>query len=289
MEKKAKWLEDVLKKGTPERIDVKEWAPLYEGVLHKSAVGKIGNEIVIVEKPIIGDPRYVKIGVPERAGGERIGEEGGIITCPSCSSRIRLLQAGLPRDVYCISCGSPLTVKEDMSAIIRMPAAPAPPQPPLPAPPAPTKLEEGPFTYLGYTLYTRPVRLKGGKEQTIYFFSKQIPKSGTAIPKPEGYEVGVNRRSGLPFLRKTGAVKEAPKIPVKKEAPEMKDDLTLIKGISKVYQKRLNAAGISTYKEILKHTPKELSLIATGGRFGNRAAREKWKMQAKRLIRAERR
>lgn len=62
------------------------------------------------------------------------------------------------------------------------------------------------FTYRSqgkeYTLYTRDVELKGGKTQTIYFFSPRKPKSGTPTHKPGGYEVRVNRRTGLPFLRK---------------------------------------------------------------------------------------
>ncbi|MFW6121264.1 MAG: hypothetical protein ACOC80_10265 [Petrotogales bacterium] len=58
------------------------------------------------------------------------------------------------------------------------------------------------FTYEGWTLYKRDVTLKGGREQTIYFFSKRTPKSGTPCDKPVGYAVGVNKRTGLPYLKK---------------------------------------------------------------------------------------
>ena len=58
------------------------------------------------------------------------------------------------------------------------------------------------FTYEGWTLYTREVELKGGRMQTIYFFSKRSPKSGTPCDKPAGYNVGVNKRTGLPYLKK---------------------------------------------------------------------------------------
>lgn len=62
------------------------------------------------------------------------------------------------------------------------------------------------FTYESkgkkYTLYTRDVKLKGGKTQTIYFFSARKPKSGRPTEKPNGYTVKVNRRTGLPFLKK---------------------------------------------------------------------------------------
>ena len=72
----------------------------------------------------------------------------------------------------------------------------------IPAPPRP--VASGiPFTYDGYTLYTRDVVLNsGGGKRTIYFFSKRKPKSGRMCAKPLGYHVGVNERTGLPFLKK---------------------------------------------------------------------------------------
>ncbi|MEM2934937.1 MAG: hypothetical protein QXF32_01045 [Candidatus Thermoplasmatota archaeon] len=53
-----------------------------------------------------------------------------------------------------------------------------------------------------YTLYTRDVTLKGGKRQTIYFFSATKPKSGRPCDMPPGYKVVENPRTGLPFLKK---------------------------------------------------------------------------------------
>ena len=58
------------------------------------------------------------------------------------------------------------------------------------------------FTYEGWTLYCKDVKLKGGKIQTIYFFSKKNPKSGTPCDKPDNMVVGVNNRTGLPYLKK---------------------------------------------------------------------------------------
>ncbi len=55
-----------------------------------------------------------------------------------------------------------------------------------------------------YTLYERTVVLKGGHEQTIYFFSKREPVSAEPLSKlPDGYDVAMNKRTGLPYLRKT--------------------------------------------------------------------------------------
>ena len=53
-----------------------------------------------------------------------------------------------------------------------------------------------------WTLYTRTVKLKGGKTATIYFFSARTPKSGTPCDLPEGYTVGMNGRLGLPYVKK---------------------------------------------------------------------------------------
>jgi len=58
------------------------------------------------------------------------------------------------------------------------------------------------YTYGLYSLYTELVRLKNGKNQIIYFFSKRTPKSGTPTSLPAGYHVEVSKRSGLPYLKK---------------------------------------------------------------------------------------
>jgi len=58
------------------------------------------------------------------------------------------------------------------------------------------------YTYGLYTLYTELVHLKNGKNQIIYFFSKKTPKSGTPTTMPDGYQIEVSKRSGLPYLKK---------------------------------------------------------------------------------------
>jgi len=61
-----------------------------------------------------------------------------------------------------------------------------------------------PYLYQGWTLYSRAVKLKKGPTVTIYFFSKRKPKSGKPCDEmPKGRKVGVNKRTGLPFLRKS--------------------------------------------------------------------------------------
>ena len=49
------------------------------------------------------------------------------------------------------------------------------------------------FTHEGWTLYCKDVKLKGGRIQTIYYFSKKTPKSGKPCDKPDNMKVGVNK------------------------------------------------------------------------------------------------
>jgi hypothetical protein len=61
----------------------------------------------------------------------------------------------------------------------------------------------GPYTYEGYTLYARDVSLPGGSERRIYFFAKGSQAGASPSPMPEGYEVRVNDKTGLPFLSRS--------------------------------------------------------------------------------------
>lgn len=53
-----------------------------------------------------------------------------------------------------------------------------------------------------WTLYTRKVELNGGRKQTIYFFSRGNPKSGTPTEMPTGFTVMEAPTTGLPILKK---------------------------------------------------------------------------------------
>ena len=90
-----------------------------------------------------------------------------------------------------------------------------------------------PFKYGDYTLYTRKIELKNvGREIDIYFFSAHKPKSGKPCPKPEGYEVGINPRTKMPYLKKKG------KKPVKKveeKTSEPKGEITYKKPSNVIY------------------------------------------------------
>lgn len=52
-----------------------------------------------------------------------------------------------------------------------------------------------------YYLHSKDVILRGGRQQTIYFFARE-EKDGVLNSLPAGYEVMENSRTGLPMLRK---------------------------------------------------------------------------------------
>ncbi|HOE74804.1 MAG TPA: hypothetical protein PLX55_01960 [bacterium] len=52
-----------------------------------------------------------------------------------------------------------------------------------------------------YYLHSREVTLRGGRQQTIYFFAREV-KPGALDDIPSGYVVVENSRTGLPMLKK---------------------------------------------------------------------------------------
>jgi len=54
-----------------------------------------------------------------------------------------------------------------------------------------------------YFLHQKDVTLKGGLQQRIFFFAKEISPKGTPLDAvPAGYIVVENPRTGLPVLKK---------------------------------------------------------------------------------------
>lgn len=58
------------------------------------------------------------------------------------------------------------------------------------------------FVYKEYTLYCKQMNTKKGKTRVIHFFSKEKPDEGEPVSLPEGYKVAVNKKTGLPYLKK---------------------------------------------------------------------------------------
>jgi hypothetical protein len=58
------------------------------------------------------------------------------------------------------------------------------------------------YTYGDFTLYKKDIKTATGRKRTIHFFSKKIPDIGEPAQLPENYEVKVNKRTGLPYLKR---------------------------------------------------------------------------------------
>ena len=52
-----------------------------------------------------------------------------------------------------------------------------------------------------YFLHFRDVTLRGGREQRIYFFAREV-RDNALDAVPDGYEVVETERTGMPVLRK---------------------------------------------------------------------------------------
>ncbi len=52
-----------------------------------------------------------------------------------------------------------------------------------------------------YYLHSKDVTLRGGRQQTIYYFATDV-REGALDAVPAGYEVMENSRTGLPMLRR---------------------------------------------------------------------------------------
>lgn len=52
-----------------------------------------------------------------------------------------------------------------------------------------------------YYLHKKDVTLKNGRQQTIYFFAREV-RDGALDEVPEGYQVVETERTGMPVLKK---------------------------------------------------------------------------------------
>ena len=60
------------------------------------------------------------------------------------------------------------------------------------------------YMYKDWKLYCMDVNFRVIGKRRSYFFSKHEPKRGTPCNMPEGYAVGVNKRTNMPYLKFSG-------------------------------------------------------------------------------------
>jgi hypothetical protein len=53
-----------------------------------------------------------------------------------------------------------------------------------------------------YYLHNKDVTLRGGRQQTIYFFAREV-RGGSMDALPPGYKVVETERTGMPVLKKS--------------------------------------------------------------------------------------
>jgi hypothetical protein len=58
------------------------------------------------------------------------------------------------------------------------------------------------FRHKDYTLFEKTIKIPSGRIRTVRFFSKAQPEDSKTINLPKGYEVKVNKKTGVPYLKK---------------------------------------------------------------------------------------
>lgn len=58
-----------------------------------------------------------------------------------------------------------------------------------------------------YFLHSKEVEFRGGRKFTIYYFAREVKKTGSIDKIPEGMVVTENTRTGLPLLKKAAKKK----------------------------------------------------------------------------------
>nr|WP_323806895.1 helix-hairpin-helix domain-containing protein [Kangiella geojedonensis] len=92
----------------------------------------------------------------------------------------------------------------------------------------------------------------------------------------------------LDGAKKPAKKAEAKKAPAKKAAAKTDgDDLTQLSGVGPVIVKKLNEAGITTFKQIAEWTAEDVAHFDEELSFKGRIERENWIDQAKELMKGE--
>jgi len=62
--------------------------------------------------------------------------------------------------------------------------------------------KQKPYQYGAYSLYKKEISIGNDKTRIVHFFSKKPPEDSQPSLLPSGYEVKVNRKTGVPFIKK---------------------------------------------------------------------------------------
>jgi large subunit ribosomal protein L21 len=135
--------------------------------------------------------------------------------------------------------------------------------------------------------------LTGGAQPTIAASAKKAPKAETVVetaPKQKKakkveadatVEEKVEAKAQEPVETKEKAPKKAS---TKKAAADFTDDLKLIGGVGAAIEKKLNAAGITSLKDIAAWKKADVAKFDAELEFHGRIERDEWVAQAKDLV-----
>lgn len=62
--------------------------------------------------------------------------------------------------------------------------------------------KQKPYRYGAYSLYKKEISIGDDKTRIVHFFSKKPPEDSQPSHLPSGYKVKVNRKTGVPFIKK---------------------------------------------------------------------------------------
>ncbi len=129
------------------------------------------------------------------------------------------------------------------------------------------------FTYKNYTLYKKNIKLKNKNGNvTIHFFSKNRPKSGTPTQLPEGYEIGINSRSKMPYLKKKKSEaknRETKKTIDKNKLKKHKNNSNVIYVVSKPQPGQVRGDwAVRSHNKIYSHHRTKVNAIKSAKKIG---------------------
>lgn len=58
------------------------------------------------------------------------------------------------------------------------------------------------YSFEKWSLYKAEIKSKDNERKTLHFFSRWTPKRGVPCDLPKGFTVDVNKRTGLPYLKR---------------------------------------------------------------------------------------
>ncbi len=244
------WAEDLIGPKLQNEENIRSAQVLQESPLGKMAVTYTNERIFLTQKKTLGRSQVFELDPPS----EPFTAQADKVTCPDCGDSFRTWNTDQLDSLRCFSCGTVIPLgdgevptESEVAEPVSEPAEVTPEPAPEPEP------EPTPFTVDEYTLYKRDVDTGSGGARTMRYFAKTAPEDATAIPLPDGFEVGRNDRSGLPYLRRSdgaGATSNGTSSTVTPTA-EPADPLLAVHGVGAQFAGVLAGAGIETIPELL--------------------------------------